>query len=110
MSYCPEQGDIIWLDFNPQLGREQANRRPSLVLSPFDYNRTVKLVLVCPITSRSKGYPFEVLIPDGLAVSGVILSDQIKSFDWQLRKSEFICKAPDNIIRQVVVKINIILP
>jgi mRNA interferase MazF len=71
--YYPQQRDIIWLDFNPQIGREQANRRPALVLSPSEYNRKVQLAIVCPITNQIKGYPFEVLMPEGLAVSGVIL-------------------------------------
>lgn len=81
MSYIPDRGDIIWLDFNPQAGREQANRRPALVLSPAEYNGKVRLALLCPITSKVKGYPFEVAIPEGLPVSGVVLADQVKSLD-----------------------------
>lgn len=110
MSSSPQQSDIVWLDFNPQVGREQANRRPALILSPSEYNRKVRLVLVCPITKQVKGYPFEVTLPDGLAVSGVVLADQVKSFDWQLRNAEFICKAPDVVIREVVAKIKSLLP
>jgi mRNA interferase MazF len=108
--YCPKQRDIIWLDFNPQRGREQANRRPALVLSASEYNRKVGLVIVCPITNQIKGYPFEVLLPEGLAVSGVILADQIKSFDWRSRNAEFICQAPIVTVEQVVKKIQILLP
>lgn len=80
-TYIPQRGDIIWLDFNPQAGREQAGRRPAFVVSPAAYNRKVGLALVCPVTSRVKGYPFEVVLPAGLAVTGVILSDQLKSLD-----------------------------
>ena len=110
MSNSPSQGDIVWLDFNPQVGREQANRRPALVLSPLEYNSQVRLALVCPITNRVKGYPFEVALPDGLVVSGVVLADQVKSFDWQLRNAQFICKAPDAVLREVVAKIKALLP
>jgi len=110
VNYTPEQGDIIWLDFNPQIGHEQANRRPALVLSPSEYNSKVRLALVCPITNRIKGYPFEVVIPGGLAVSGVVLADQIKSLDWHLRQAEFLGKAPTFLIREVVDKINTLLP
>jgi mRNA interferase MazF len=86
--YVPERGDVVWIDFNPQRGREQAERRPALVLSPANYNGTVGLAVVCPITNQVKSYPFEVLIPEGLAATGVVLSDQIKSFDWRERKAE----------------------
>lgn len=99
--YVPKQGDIIWINFNPQLGREQAGRRPAIVISPLAYNRRVRLVLVCPITTKPKGYPFEVPIPEGLAISGTILADQIKSLDWQERQAEFACKAPLTLVVQV---------
>lgn len=89
MGYAPRRGDIVWLSFDPQAGHEQAGRRPAFVLSPENYNRKTGLFLACPITSRVKGYPFEVLLPDGLAVGGVILVDQIKSLDWKVRKAEF---------------------
>jgi mRNA interferase MazF len=110
MAYCPRQGDIIWLDFNPRVGREQANRRPALVLSPFFYNQKVRLTLVCPITNQAKGYPFEVKIPDGLAVSGVVLADQIKSLDWDLRNAQFICSTPSVIVVDVLAKLKVLLP
>jgi len=77
----PDAGDLIWLTFNPQVGREQAGRRPALVLSPESYNRKSGLAIVCPITSRLKGYPFEVPLPSGLPVTGAVLSDHIKSLD-----------------------------
>lgn len=102
MPYIPEKGDIIWINFNPQSGREQAGRRPALVISPTVYNRRVKLIIVCPITTKIKGYPLEVRVPEGLAVSGVILADQIKSLDYQTRQAEFIDKLPDeNLVRVI---------
>ena len=89
-SYVPDRGDLVWLEFTPQAGSEQAGGRPALVLSPNTYNRKVGLALFCPVTSKTKGYPFEVLLPDGYAVSGVVLSDQLKSLDWRSRKVKFI--------------------
>lgn len=108
--YIPKQGDIIWINFTPQLGREQAGRRPALVISPFKYNRRVGLALVCPITTKVKGYPFEVTIPEGLAVSGVALADQVKSFDWQERKAEFACKAPPEVTIEVTTLLRTLMP
>jgi mRNA interferase MazF len=110
VSYVPDQGDIVWLDFNPQAGREQANRRPALVLSPAAYNGKVRLALVCPLTTKVKGYPFEVPIPDGVPVSGVILADQVKSLDWQVRNAEFICKVPSTVTAEAIAKLKALLP
>jgi len=87
--YCPKRGDIVWLNFNPQAGHEQMGRRPALVLSPFEYNLKTSLAIFCPITSKEKGYPFEVLIK-GKNIKGAVLSDQIKNLDWTIRKAEFI--------------------
>src|SRR5215218_2502163 len=86
----PDRGDVVWLDFNPQTGHEQAGRRPALVLSPVAYNRKVGLALVCPITSQVKGYPFEVQMPEGTEVAGVILADQVKSLDWRARRAKVV--------------------
>ena len=83
--YVPRRGDIVWLTFNPQADHEQAGRRPAVVLSPLSYNAKVGLAVICPITSAVKGYPFEVNLPHGLPISGVILADQVKSLDWQTR-------------------------
>jgi len=102
MPYTPERGDIVWLTFTPQAGHEQAGRRPALVLSPGAYNRKVGLAIFCPITSQIKGYPFEVAVPQGLPVSGVVLSDQVKSLDWRARKAEFVCKLPDGVLNVVL--------
>ncbi len=107
--YVPRQGDIIWLNFTPQAGREQAGRRPALVLSKTRYNRRVGLALVCPITNQVKGYRFEVLIPEGLVISGVVLADQIISLDWQARQAEFACQVTPEVMTEVVTKLTNIL-
>ena len=103
--YIPDQGDIIWLQFDPQAGHEEAGRRPALVISPKEYNRKVGLALFCPVTSQVKGYPFEVLLPAGLAVSGAIHSDQVKSLDWRVRKAKRLCTAPEAVVEEVLGKI-----
>jgi mRNA interferase MazF len=104
-SFVPERGDLIWLDLCPQAGHEQAGRRPALVLSPRSYNGKVGLALLCPVTSNSKGYPFEVKIPDSLPARGVILSDQIKSLDWRARKASFLAHLPRAQINEVLAKL-----
>ena len=86
----PDRGDVVWLDFTPQAGHEQAGRRPGVVLSPVAYNRKVGLALVCPITSQAKGYPFEVAIPADRAIAGVIFADQVKSIDWRARRARIV--------------------
>ena len=107
--YIPKRGDAVWLDFNPQAGREQAGRRPAFVVSPSSYNRKVGLALLCPITSRVKGYPFEVPIPEGFGLDGVILSDQLKSLDWRTRRAEFIRELPDAVIQEVLKRIRALI-
>ena len=109
IGYVPERGDAVWLDFNPQVGSEQAGRRPAVVLSPLAYNRKVGLALLCPITNQVKGYPFEVPIPDGLPVTGVVLADQVKSLDWRRRNAELIARLPHHVVREVVNMVGIIL-
>ena len=78
---APDRGDLVWIDFNPQSGHEQAGRRPALVLSPRAYHQEDAYAIVCPITTRVKGYPFEVVLPEGLPIAGVVLADQVKSVD-----------------------------
>ena len=107
--YVPAQGDAVWITLDPQAGHEQAGRRPALVLSPIAYNSRVGLAVLCPITSQVKGYPFEVALPDGLAVSGVALSDQVKSLDWRARKVSLICAVPEEVITQVLRRLNALL-
>ena len=109
MAYVPARDDIIWLEFNPQAGHEQAGRRPALVLSPESYNDKVGLVICCPITNKIKGYPFEVKLSDDLAVTGVVLSDQIKSLDWKARNAAFVMQVPDDVLKDVLAKLNTLL-
>lgn len=109
IKYVPSRGDIVWLEFNPQAGSEQAGRRPALVISPKPYNQKVGLSLFCPITSKVKGYPFEIAIPNNLKISGVILCDQIKSLDWRNRNAKFICKLPENILQDAFAKIKLLI-
>ena len=108
-SYTPHRGDVIWADLNPQKGHEQAGKRPVLVLSPENYNETVGLAIICPITNQMKGYPFEVMIPEGNIVKGVILSDHIKSIDWRAREVKLIGKLPNSITDDVLEKLNTLL-
>ncbi len=107
--YTPERGDVVWITLNPQAGHEQAGRRPAVVLSPSAYNGKVGLALLCPVTNQIKGYPFEVLIPDGLAVTGAILGDQVRSLDWRGREAELACKLPAGTTQEVLQKAGVLL-
>lgn len=109
MGYVPERGDVIWLEFNPQAGHEQAGHRPALVVSPAAYNGKTSLALVCPITTQVKGYPFEVEIPDGMPVAGVILADQVKCLDWRVRQAKALCTLPAEIVGEVIGKLSALL-
>jgi mRNA interferase MazF len=108
-AYTPERGDVLWIDLNPQAGHEQAGRRPALVLSPASYNGKVGLAVICPVTNQVKGYPFEVAVPSGLAVTGVVLSDQAKSLDWRARRAELICQLPNEVVTEVRKKLGALL-
>ena len=108
-NYVPQRGDAVWITLNPQAGREQAGRRPAVVLSQQSYNGKVGLAIVCPITNQIKRYPFEVLLPDGLPVSGAILSDQLKSLDWRAGKAELICPLPAVVVSEALGKIGVLL-
>ena len=103
--YVPERGDIVWLHFTPQAGHEQAGHRPALVISPRSYNRRVGLALFCPVTSQVKGYPFEVELPPGLEAKGAILSDQVKSLDWRVRKAKRVCTVPDEVLEETIARV-----
>jgi mRNA interferase MazF len=105
----PDRGDLVWLDFDPQAGREQAGRRPALVLSPAIYNQPTSLAIVCPVTSQIKGYPFETLLPAGLPAQGVVLSDHVRSLDWRIRRASFICTVPLGILAEVTGKITALI-
>ncbi|MGH8753082.1 MAG: endoribonuclease MazF [Burkholderiales bacterium] len=109
LRYQPDRGDLMWLDFNPKAGHEQAGRRPALVVSPLVYNLRTGLALCCPITSHIKGYPFEVLVPDGLKVSGVVLADHVKNLDWRARRAEFIARLPQRELEQVINRVILLL-
>jgi mRNA interferase MazF len=109
-AYVPQRGDAVWITLDPQSGHEQAGRRPALVISPQAYNRRVGLAVFCPITSHAKGYPFEVALPDRLAVQGVVLADQVKNLDWRSRKSARICKVPEDVVERVLQRLYALLP
>ncbi len=100
-AYVPDAGDLVWLTFDPQAGHEQRGRRPALIVSPRIYNAKARLALACPITSRAKGYPFEVPLPPGGTIVGVILADHVKNLDWQARKVAFERKAPADVLTDV---------
>ena len=103
--YVPDRGHLVWLTFDPQAGHEQAGTRPALVISPAPYNRKVGLALFCPVTSQIKGYPFEVPLPEGLKVQGAILSDQIKSLDWRVRRARFAGTAPARVLEEAIARV-----
>jgi mRNA interferase MazF len=107
-NYIPERGDIVWLDFTPQAGHEQHGKRPAVVLSPQTYNKKAGLALFCPITTKHKGYPFEVKIDTG-TINGVVLSDQVKSLDWQKRYIEYIGKAREEEINEIIKKLSVLI-
>ncbi|RJR39740.1 MAG: endoribonuclease MazF [Deltaproteobacteria bacterium] len=107
--YIPERGDVVWLDFHPQTGHEQRGRRPAVVLSPHTYNGKVGLALFCPISSRIKGYPFEVPVPADCGVTGVVLADHVKNLDWRARRAEFICRLPNQVITDILAKLAVLI-
>jgi mRNA interferase MazF len=101
-TYVPQRGDIAWIDFDPQAGHEQAGRRPALILSDREYNRRASLVILCPITSQFKPYPFVVALPSTLLPkASYVLADQVKSLDWRQRNTSFITTAPDRALEEV---------
>lgn len=102
MSYSPKRGDVININLSPQVGREQAGHRPALVISSTLYNGPVGLAIVCPITNQSKGYTFEVEIPPGVGVTGVVMADQAKSVDWQGRGATYRCKMLHTVVLEVL--------
>lgn len=104
---APDRGDVVWLNFTPQSGHEQAGKRPALVLSPRSYNEKVGLAIFCPVTSQVKGYPFEVLLNG--KIKGAVLSDQIRSLDWVARNSEYIEKAAPGVVAEVLSRVQTLL-
>ena len=101
----PERGDIVWLQFSPQAGHEQTGHRPALVVSPMSYNEKVGLALFCPITSRIKGYPFEVVLSRDLKTKGAILCDQLKSLDWRVRRAKRLGSITKDLMDEVIARI-----
>ncbi len=106
---APDRGDVVWLTFNPRAGHEQAGRRPAVVLSPAAYNAKVGLALFCPITTKVKGYPFEVALLKGFPVRGVILADQVRSLDWRAHNAEVMAHLPDEVVEEVIQKLEVLL-
>lgn len=107
--YVPARGDLVWITLNPQAGHEQAGRRPAVVVSPVSYNRKVGLALFCPVTNQVKGYPFEVSLPPGLPIAGVVLADQVKSLDWRARKAELAGRLSGDAASEIVGKLATLL-
>jgi mRNA interferase MazF len=104
-AYQPDRGDFIFLDFSPQAGTEQAGRRPALVLSPRSFNIATGLILACSITNQVKGGSFEVPVPSRSKLTGVVLSDHVRSLDWLARRAEFHSKAADAVVEEVVARL-----
>lgn len=107
-NFVPDSGDLVWVDFNPTKGREQAKVRPAIVISPKSYNQKTSLAIMCPITSTQKRYPFEVVVKNK-KVTGVILSDHVRSLDWRVRNVKFIAKARPNVITEVKQKLLLLI-
>jgi mRNA interferase MazF len=107
-AYIPDKGDLVWLNFTPQAGHEQAGHRPAIVLSAKAYNGKTGLMLCCPMTSKPKGYPFEVVCPFG-GTQGVILADQLRNLDWRARSVKYEGKAGTEVVNQVRAKLEAIL-
>ncbi len=108
-TYCPDQGDIVWLQFNPQRGREQAGHRRALVLTPRSYNRITRLCIVCPITFRVKGYPLESAVPPGGDTIGAVLCDHVRSVAWEHQGATFVEKAPPGLLLDTRAKLKALL-
>ena len=107
--YCPDAGDLVWIDLNPTLGHEQNGRRPALVLTAKPYNAVAGLCVVCPVTSTMRGYPFEMALPEGAALSGVVLADQPRSVSWQKRYVRYAGRAPAALLDDVRERLHALL-
>jgi len=105
----PDAGDLVWLTFDPQAGHKQRGRRPALILSPRSYNAKARLAVACPITIQTKGYPFEVPLPSGGAVNGVVLADHVKNLDWSARRVQFAATAPAEVLTDVRERLRVVL-
>lgn len=108
-AYQPDRGHLVYLDFTPNAGTEQGGRRPALVLSPKDFNIRTGLMMACPITSQGKGSPFEVQLPRGVKLDGYVLSDHLRSVDWIARNADYHSEAPQDLMHEVLGRIEAIL-
>ena len=104
-AYVPDSGEVVWLNFSPQAGHEQAGRRPAVVLSPRSYNQPTGLAILCPITNRAKGYPFEVTLPETAPVTGVVLADQIRNLDWRERRAKPIGRLDSETLAEIFARL-----
>ncbi len=107
---APDVGDVVWLEHDPQAGHDQAGHRPALVLSPKAYNAATGLMLCCPVTTQIKGYPFEVALVGSKGLKGVVLSDQLRSMDWEIRQAKKAGRAEDDVVAEVLAKLKVLLP
>lgn len=105
----PERGNLVYINFNPQAGHEQAGRRPGIVLSPKSFNEVTGFVSICPITNTVRGWGYEVKLPDDLAFQGVILTDQVKNLDWKARKVEIKGQVPEEVVTDCLARIHTFL-
>lgn len=108
-NWVPGRGELVWLNFSPHAGHEQGGRRPGLVLSPAAYNRKAGLALICPVTSKKKGYPFEVSLPANATVTGVVLSDHVRNVDWRARGAEFAGRVTQETLSDVLQRLEALL-
>ncbi len=106
--YIPDKGDLVWINFTPRSGHEQAGKRPAIIISPKKYNKKTSLCIACPVTSKIKGYPFEVIV-EGKKISGAILVDQIKSLDWKARRVSFIERTKNSCYAELEGKLQSLL-
>lgn len=107
-TYFPDRRDIVWINLDPAKGHEQKNLRPALVLSPKSYNKKTGLMIACAITSKAKGYPFEVALGK-CDISGVVLTDQIRTLDYSARAVQFACKASASVLSEVQEKLTVLI-
>jgi len=108
-SEVPDRGDVIMVSFSPQSGHEQAGRRPGVVLSPRQYNEKIGLAIVCPVTSKVKGFPFEVELPPGMKTHGVVLADHVRSIDWRAREATIIEKLSNDVLSKIQDRILVLI-
>jgi mRNA interferase MazF len=105
-NYIPDRGEVAWLELNfEDTTQAKKERKPAIIISPKAYNERTGLVIICPIKGKVKGYPFEVLIPDNMKITGVILADQVKSVNWKTRNIEYICKLPEEKFFEILSKL-----